>query len=84
MRVTVKVDGATPYQIYDLTLAFQRTRGIELPRQITTTPTVSVGGTAMSWESPAMQESQAVALLKEFDELTVGTNKALALKEVNS
>lgn len=83
MRTTIHIDGATPQEVYDLTLAFQRTlaRGaetlpatpdrprFELPKQLTTTPTVTVAGTCMGWESPALQQDHAVALLAEFDAL---------------
>lgn len=69
MRTTINVDSATPQEVYDLTLAFQRTSGIELPKQITDKPVVTVAGTAMGWVSPAMQQEQAVALLAEFERL---------------
>lgn len=69
MRVTIDVDSATPEQVYDLTLAFQRTRGIPLPRQITTEPTVTVAGTCMGWKSPGMDPRQVQPLLREFDTL---------------
>jgi hypothetical protein len=72
MRVTIVVDSATPAEVYNLTLAFQRTLGFVLPAQITTEPTVTVGGTAMGWSSPALREAHAVALLAEFDRLAPG------------
>ena len=65
MRTTVKVDSATPAEVYALTLAFQRTVGPDLPGQIGTTPTVTVSGSAMGWESPALTLAHAVALLAE-------------------
>lgn len=69
MRVTIKVDSATPQEIWNLTAAFQRTAGIPLPKQITTKPTVTVGGSAMGWESPAMTVRRADALLEEWSRL---------------
>lgn len=72
MRVTIDVDSATQQEVYDLTLAFQRTSGIPLPRQITKEPVVTVGGSKMGWRSPAMAPEQARALLAEFDRLSRG------------
>jgi hypothetical protein len=69
LRTTVDVDSATPRQVYNLTLAFQRTLGFELPRQITTRPTVTVGGSAMGWRSPALRSDHAQALLAEYHAL---------------
>jgi hypothetical protein len=69
MRTTVKIDSATPEQVYDLTLAFQRTLGFPLPPQITNRPTVTVGGSAMGWESPALFPEHAVSLLAEYHDL---------------
>lgn len=83
MRTTIHIDSATPQEVYDLTLAFQRTLArpvpptppaegrprFELPTQITTEPRVTVGGNAMGWESPALKPDHAVALLAEFDAL---------------
>jgi len=69
MRTTIKIDSATPEQVYDLTLAFQRMLGFTLPAQITTEPTVTVGGSAMGWTSPALLPEHAVALLREFESL---------------
>ena len=72
MRIVIAVDSATPDEVYDLTLAFQRTSGQPMPRQITTEPTVTVGGSAMGWKSPALYPSHAVALLAERDRLAAG------------
>lgn len=69
MRITLTVDSATPEEVYDLTLAFQRTSGIPLPRQINTVPTVTVAGSAMGWTSPAMLPQQVAPLMAEFAEL---------------
>lgn len=69
MRVTIKVDSATPQEVYDLTLAFQRTLGHVLPQQIGKEPTVTVGGSAMGWTSPALTEPHAAALIREFESL---------------
>lgn len=71
MRITVKIDSATPSEIYDLTLAFQRTsKGHEMPAQITVEPTVTVAGTSMGWESPALRAGHVEALLAEFASMT--------------
>lgn len=69
MRITLDVDSATPEEVYDLTLAFQRTRGIPLPQQITKEPTVTVGGSAMGWRSPALHPAQVSAIMQEFTTL---------------
>lgn len=69
MRITLDIDSATPEQVYDLTLAFQRTSGIPLPPQITDKPVVTVGGSAMGWRSPALHPAQVDAILREFVEL---------------
>ena len=66
MRVIIDIDSATPAQVYNLTLAFQRTKGFEMPRQVTTEPTVTVGGTAMGWTSPALSLDHARAVIDEF------------------
>lgn len=65
MRVTIKVDSATPQEVYDLTLAFQRTLGHPMPKQLQDKPIVTVAGTSMGWESPALYYPHAVALLDE-------------------
>lgn len=73
MRVTIVADSATPTEVYNLTLAFQRTRGIPLPPQLTVrngedpTPAVRVMGTAMTWESPYLDVEQASAILIQHD-----------------
>lgn len=68
MRTRIKIDSATPGQVYALTLAFQRsTRDHVVPTQLTMVPTVSVCGSAMGWESPALTPEHAVALLAEMD-----------------
>lgn len=70
MRVTIKVDSATPEEVYDLTLAFQRTRHDHgLPAQITKEPTVTVGGIRMGWVSPAMRRERAFAVMEEYERL---------------
>lgn len=77
MRITVKVDSATPEQAYDLTLAFQRTRHEhEMPSQITDQPTVTVAGVAMGWESPALLSEHASALLSEYHDLQMARGLA--------
>jgi hypothetical protein len=75
-RVTLTVDSATPDEVYDLTLAFQRTSGPvreqgrfgghEVPEQITRQPVVSVTGSAMSWRSPALTAEHAAAVLGQY------------------
>jgi len=72
MRITIDVDSATPQQVYNLTLAFQRTKGLPMPQQVTTEPTVTVGGSCMGWRSPALRAGHAAALLAEFDGLEGG------------
>jgi hypothetical protein len=68
MRTRIVVDGATPAEIYDLTLAFQRTTaGFDLPEQLTTVPTVTVCGSAMGWSSPALTVEHAAAVLAEYE-----------------
>lgn len=82
MSVHIRFDSATPQEVYDLTLAFQRTLAgptslpatnerprWELPQQITTEPTVTVAGIRMGWNSPGLKPEHAVALLAEFERL---------------
>jgi hypothetical protein len=66
MRTRIVVDSATPAQVYDLTLAFQRTARFALPDQPTTEPTVTVCGSAMGWSSPALHTDHAAAVLAEY------------------
>jgi hypothetical protein len=70
MRTRIVVDSATPDEVYRLTLAFQRTLGFTLPKQVTAEPTVTVGGSAMGWSSPALYSDHATALLREYEALT--------------
>ena len=72
MRVSIHVDSATPQEVYHLTRAFRRTAGFPMPQQIMTDPTVTVGGSAMGWTSPALTEEHARALLAEFHQLVEG------------
>lgn len=72
MRITINVDSATPEQVYDLTLAFQRTRNIGVPTQLTMVPTVTVAGTCMGWTSPALKLAHVPALLHEYTQLRFG------------
>ena len=82
MRITVKADSATPEQVYDLTLAFQRTRhDHEMPSQITDQPTVTVAGVGMGWESPALLPEHASTLLSEYHDLQAARGLA-TLREV--
>ena len=69
MRTIIKIDSATPSEVYAFTLAFQRTVGADLPAQIGKAPTVTVCGTAMGWESPALTPEHAAALLNEASHL---------------
>jgi hypothetical protein len=69
VRVKVAVDSASPPEVYRLTLAYQRTRGFPMPQQINDEPTVTVGGSAMGWTSPALYAEHAAALLSEFTTL---------------
>jgi hypothetical protein len=69
MRTRIVVDSATPGEVYNLTLAFQRTLGFPLPQQLTNEPTVTVQGSAMGWRSPALTEEHVVALLAEYHRL---------------
>lgn len=69
MRTRINVDSATPQEVYNLTLAFQRTRGFPMPEQLTTEPTVTVSGTAMGWVSPSLRSEHAIAILREFGAL---------------
>lgn len=80
-RTTLVFDSATPAQIYNLTLAFQRTSGLlrdegfgghVVPPQVTDKPVVSVAGSAMSWRSPALTVQHSAALLAEYDRLERG------------
>lgn len=71
MRITIQIDSATPQEVYNFTLAFQRTLGYGLPLQATTEPTVTVGGSAMGWTSPALYPGHATALLAEAESLMV-------------
>jgi len=66
MRIRIVVDSATPTEVYNLTLAFQRTCQIELPQQLTIEPTVTVCGNAMGWSSPALTDEHAAAVLTEL------------------
>lgn len=68
-RITIIVDSATPQEVYDLTLAFQRTSGIPLPANLTTEPTVKVAGKCMTWQSPALHPAQVEAILTEVADL---------------
>jgi hypothetical protein len=71
MRTRLVVDSATPAEVYNLTLAFQRTRvHHDLPKQLDTMPTVTVCGIAMGWSSPALHEVHAIALLAEYSVLS--------------
>lgn len=73
MRVRITLDSATPQEVYDYTLAFQRTLGLaDLPKQITDEPTVRVLGSAMTWTSPALTREHAAALLDEAERLAMG------------
>jgi hypothetical protein len=72
-RTTLAFDSATPAQVYNLTLAYQRTLGFALPQQITREPTVTVAGSAMGWASPALYSDHAAALLAEYHRLEAGT-----------
>lgn len=67
-RMQIAVDSATPEEVYDLTLAFQRTGRFSLPPQATVLPTVTVMGTAMGWTSPMLTTEHADALLAEYQE----------------
>lgn len=69
MRVTITIDSATPHQIWNLTAAFQRTAGIPLPPTATAKPMVTVAGSAMGWESPAMTVERAETTLREWKTL---------------
>lgn len=70
MRLTVTIDSATADEARAFVLAFQRTRnnGHDLPRQITTEPTVRVMG-PWSWgvTTPALTAEHAHALSIEFN-----------------
>lgn len=66
MRVSIVVDSATPEQIRNLTAAFQSTRDMGMPTQITDKPTVTVCGVGMGWGSPALDLRRASAVLDEF------------------
>jgi hypothetical protein len=75
MRTKIVVDSATPAEVYNLTLALQRTTGETMhrhviPTQLTVEPTVTVVGAAMSWASPALTLDHARAVLDEFKALT--------------
>lgn len=79
MRTRIVIDSCTPQQVYNLTLAYQRTLGYApLPTQLTMVhgqqpePTVTVGGSAMSWSSPWLDSVTATLLLTEFDLLEQG------------
>lgn len=72
MSMRITEDSATPAQVYNLTLAFQRTAGLGLPAQITDLPVVKVAGSAMNWQSPGMSAERCRALLAEFDRLERG------------
>lgn len=78
MRTTIVIDSATPAQVYNLTLALQRTRAFEMPRQTTVEPSVTVGGSAMGWTSPALYLDHARAVLEEFTRLEAGLFDHLA------
>ncbi len=76
MRVQIKIDSATPQEVYDYTLAYQRTLGFPaVPTDHPgaeilngrAAPVVSVGGTAMGWRSPHITPEQAHALLAEVE-----------------
>lgn len=70
MRVTLKIDGATPEQMYRLTQAFVRNVDLEeMPKQIADKPTVGIDGVAMTWQSPALRVTQAAGLLDGFIEI---------------
>lgn len=70
MRVTLKVDGATPAQVHRLTRAFVRNVDREeMPKQITDLPVVGIDGVAMTWQSPALRVTQAAGLLDGFIEI---------------
>lgn len=70
MRTRLVIDSATPAEVYNLTLAFQRTARFSLPQQPTTEPTVTVCGSAMGWSSPALYEAHTAAVLAELALLT--------------
>lgn len=82
MRVTIKVDSATPHEIWNLTAAFQRTRGIPLPPTLTDKPMVTVGGIAMGWESPAMTVERAEAFMAEWAKLRLPASKVERTNDV--
>lgn len=76
MSTVITFTSATPQEVYNLTLAFQRTSGLTpgftLPSQITKQPQVTVGGSAMGWTSPGLTFQHAVALMAEYDRLQRG------------
>jgi hypothetical protein len=79
MRIRIVVDSATPAEVYNLTLAFQRSARFELPDhtqqqrdvpgRLSTEPTVTVCGIAMGWSSPYLFVEHAAAVLAEYDKL---------------
>lgn len=79
-RTRIIIDSATPQQVYNLTLAYQRTLGHEatMPPQLTPVagetprPSVSVMGSAMTWSSPYLDSVHATLLLTEYDLLEQG------------
>lgn len=71
MSIIIVSNSATPAEVYDLTLAFQRTgKDFPLPQQITTQPMVAVAGTCLKWTSPGLMVQQAGPLLAEFASLS--------------
>lgn len=78
MRIRIVVDSATTDEVYNLTLAYQRTLGFELPANLTCEhgerpmPNVTVGGSAMGWKSPYLTHEHSRALMREFSRLVAG------------
>lgn len=81
MSTTIHFNSATPQEVYNLTLAFQRTSGLLrdggmgghlIPAQVTKEPTVTVGGSCMGWTSPGLTFEHSVALMAEYDRLQRG------------
>lgn len=65
-RITLAIDSATSSEAHDFVCAFQRTAGIPLPQQITTEPTVSIGGSSWNVSMPPMTEQRAQAVMREY------------------
>ena len=79
MRITIKVDSATPAEVFALTRAFQRSaKTNDLPVQVTREPTVTVAGQALGWVSPALYLPHAQDLLAKYaDEQETDVGAAL-------